>query len=148
MGNWFPWPSGLGGCVTFKHYAILRCEIINCFNVRIHLCTGIWPLLSGAGKSKHAQYVKLYILKSLVVKEISPKGFLGVYHIYQTWPVTTKSSIQSQFSGVHISPLCHSLFNLVTHAQFDSFMGLYIILKDLIITMTVIVIIYFLLGAN
>ena len=27
--NWCPWLSGLGGCVTCKHYAILLCEILN-----------------------------------------------------------------------------------------------------------------------
>lgn len=31
--------------------------------------------------------------------------------IYKTRPVTTRSSIQSQFIGVHISPLLHSFFN-------------------------------------
>ena len=46
--------------------------------------------------------------------------FLGVYHIYKTWPVTTKSTIQGQFNGVYI---------LVAHCRFYSFMSLFIIWK-------------------
>ena len=33
------------------------------------------------------------------------------WSIYKTRTVTTRSSIQSQFSGVHISRLLHSIFN-------------------------------------
>ena len=41
---------------------------------------------------------------SLIVKKITQTWCLGVNHIYKTWPVTAKNSIQSQFSRVHISP--------------------------------------------
>ena len=37
--------------------------------------------------------------------------FLGVYHIYKTWPVTTKSTIQGQFNGVYTL----SLYLFVIH---------------------------------
>ena len=38
------------------------------------------------------------------LKKITQTWCLGVNHIYKTWPVTAKNSIQSQFSRVHISP--------------------------------------------
>ena len=55
-------------------------------------------------KSKHKQYANFWISKSRIIKKITQTQCFEVYHIYKTWPVTTKSSIQSQFSGVHISP--------------------------------------------
>ena len=50
LGNWFPWLSGLRGCVTCKHYAALLFEILNCFGVCV--CAGTRPLLSGADKNQ------------------------------------------------------------------------------------------------
>ena len=50
VGNWFPWLSGLVGCVTYKRYAILLCWKLYCFSVCI--CAGIPPLMSGAGQKQ------------------------------------------------------------------------------------------------
>ena len=49
-GNWFPWLSGLRGCVTCNHYAALLFEILNWFGVCV--CAGTRPLLSGADKNQ------------------------------------------------------------------------------------------------
>ena len=45
------------------------------------------------------------------LRKLNRTCFLGVYHIYKTWPVTTKSTIQDQFNGVYNLPLHHLLFN-------------------------------------
>ena len=45
------------------------------------------------------------------LRKLNRTCFLGVYHIYKTWPVKTKSTIQDQFNGVYNLPLHNLLFN-------------------------------------
>ena len=68
-------------------------QLIHCFCVCI--CAGIWPLLLGAGKKASMDVVLISRFWTHPSK-LHQTCFLGVYHIYKTFPVRKKKSKQKQ----------------------------------------------------
>ena len=63
--NWFPWLSGLGGCVICKHYAAPLCEILNDWVAR-NWILAFWHRFLGSPRGKHYNSLEGIVWRKVV----------------------------------------------------------------------------------